>query len=392
MERSVVHLNVADFAVAVERLDQAGLHDRPVIVAPPGGRSSVYDMSEEAYRAGVRKGMVLERARRICRDARLLPPRPRLYELAMAEMARLALPYSPLVESEEHSGHVFLDLSGTGKLWGPPRDVAWRLRREAKSRLGLSPSWGLAPNKLLAKLATRVVKPEGEQIVPPGGEEAFLRPLPLYLLPGLERSDLLTLAGFNLRRVGQVALWTPDQMETVFARRGGHIHQILRGVDHSPVLPAGSGPQRVAVERQFAGDTNDLAQVEQALFLLAEAAACRLRHMGRVARRLGLILYYSDGLRCSRQRGHDPGTANDFALFDLARQTLAAAWSRRVRLSHLRLVCDRLCYPPAQMELPLAASPGQAVQAKRERLVAAMDQIRRRHGLEKIRLGRALEA
>lgn len=392
MERSIVHLNVADFAVAVERLDQAGLHDRPVIVAPPGGRSAVYDMSEEAYRSGVRKGMVLERARRICRDARLLPPRPLVYEQAMTEMARLVLPYSPLVESEERSGHVFLDLSGTGKLWGPARDVAWRLRREARSRLGLSPSWGLAPNKLLAKLATRVVKPDGEHIVPPGGEEAFLRPLPLHLLPGLERSDLLTLAGFNLRRVGQAALWTPEQMETVFARRGSHIHHILRGVDNSPVLPADSGPQGVALERQFAGDTNDWFQVEQAIFLLVEAAGRRLREMGRVAQRVEVRVYYSDGIRTARQRSHPQGTANDFLLFDLARQALAAAWSRRVRLSHLRLICDRLRYPPAQMELPLAAGPNQVRVVQRERLVAAMDQIRRRHGLEKIRLGRAVEA
>ncbi|MBI5521526.1 MAG: hypothetical protein HY910_02770 [Desulfarculus sp.] len=390
MERSIVHLNVADFAVAVERQEQAGLHDRPVIVAPPGGRSLVYDMSEEAYRAGVRKGMILERARKLCREARLLPPRPQLYERAMSEMFRLALPYSPLVEGDEHSGHIFLDLTGTGRLWGPARDVAWRIRREAKARLGLQPIWGLAVNKLVAKIATRVVKPDGEHVVPSGAEEAFLRPLPLHLLPGLEREDLLTLASFHLRRVGQAALWTPEQLEVVFARRGDHFHRLLRGVDNSPVMAAGSGSQRVVVERQFAGDTNDVAQVDRAIFLLAEGVGRRLRGMGRVARRISLTLHYSDGMRTTRQRGHAQGTANDFLLFDMARQALAAAWTRRVRLSHLRLVSDRLAFPPAQMDLPLLSGPSQARQARQESLVQALDRIRGRHGSEMIRLGRAL--
>lgn len=390
MARSIVHLNVADFAVAVERLQHTGLHDRPVIVAPPGGRSLVYDMSDEAYRAGVRKGMVLERARRLCRDARLLPPRPQVYERVMAEMSRLALPYSPLVEASEHCGHVFLDLTGTGRLWGPAQDVAWRLRREAKLRLGLKPIWGLASNKLVAKIATRVVKPDGEHVVPLGDEESFLRPLPLHLLPGLERQDLHTLASFHLRCVGQVQAWSAEQLEVVFARRGEHLHRLLRGVDHSPVLPAGSGPPRVVVEHQFDGDTNQVDEVDRAVFLLAEVAGRQLRDRGLVTRRISLTLYYSDGMRSSRQRGHAQGTANDFLLFDLARQALAVAWSRRVRLSHLRLVCERLAFPPAQLDLPFGASPGQERQARRERLVLALDRIRGRHGAETIRLGRAL--
>ena len=90
-----MHLNVADFAVAVERLSEPGLHDRPVIVAPFGAaRALVYDMSEEAFQAGIRKHMALERARRLCRDARLVPPRPHRYEKAMAELLRLVRPFS----------------------------------------------------------------------------------------------------------------------------------------------------------------------------------------------------------------------------------------------------------------------------------------------------------
>jgi len=99
-ERSIIHLNVADFAVAVERAVDCRLKDRPVIIAPEGAaRAAVYDMSEEAYRNGIRKGMALRRAVRLCRDARLLPPHPDRYEHAMRSLLKQTLPYSPLIET-----------------------------------------------------------------------------------------------------------------------------------------------------------------------------------------------------------------------------------------------------------------------------------------------------
>ena len=384
--RVIIHLNVANFAAAVERLCQPGLKGRPLIVAPQGAaRALVYDMSEEAFACGVRKRMALEQARRLCRDARVVPPQPRNYENAMRALRRRARPWSPLVEAEDATGHLFLDLTGTVKLFGPPQDVAWRIRRDARRELGLDPIWALAPNKLLAKAASRVVKPIGECIVLSGQEEAFLEPLPIYLLPGLERTDLLTLRELNVRRVGQAAPWGLEHLEALFGRRGGYLHRLLHGRDDSPVLPAEAEPRRVSAERQFAEDTNDLRAVETALYGLVEQVGAGLRARGRAARRLTLSLAYSDGARAVRQGTHPEGTANDFTIFALARTILAAAWTRRVRLRHLRLVCDRLGPPPAQMDLCFSESQRKA--AAGDSLMAALDQIRRRFGADKIRVG-----
>ena len=130
IDRSIIHLNVADFAVAVERAVDPRLNQRPVVIAPEGAaRAAVYDMSNEAYLAGIRKGMALRRAQRRCKDARILPPHPDRYEQAMRDLLKRALPYSPLIETGEDDGHLFMDATGTGRLFGPPRDVAWRLRR-----------------------------------------------------------------------------------------------------------------------------------------------------------------------------------------------------------------------------------------------------------------------
>ncbi|MEW5723258.1 MAG: hypothetical protein AB1896_09140 [Thermodesulfobacteriota bacterium] len=389
-ERSIIHLNVADFAVAVERVVDPRLKNRPVLVAAAGAsRAAVYDMSDEAFQAGVRKGMALRRAQKLCREARVVPPHPHHYERAMRDFLKLTCPYSPLIEAGEDNGHLFVDATGTGRLHGPPPDVAWRIRRAVQTVLSLDPIWSVAPNKLLAKVATRVVKPTGEYILEPGEEEEFLRPLPLFLLPGLEREDLLAFHELNVTRVGQAAPWSPEHLAVVFGRRGGFVYRTLRGVDQSPVLPLGQEPPALRLDWEFSDDTNDRAVVEAALFRLVEKAGRALRRRGRAARRLILTLDYSDGVRIFRQRADPAGTAGDFKLFLLAREALDLAWFRRVRLRHLRLVCDRLVYPAGQLEL----FPEEHHRPRLpERLLPALDLIRKRFGAAAVSFGRTLAA
>jgi DNA polymerase-4 len=390
MERSIIHLNVADFAVAVERAVDGRLRDRPVIIAPAGAaRAAVYDMSEEAYRSGIRKGMALRRAVRLCRDARILPPHPDRYEHAMRALLKQTLPYSPLIETGEDDGHLFLDVSGTTRLFGPAPDVAWRLRRQVKKDLGLDPIWSVAPNKLVAKVATRLVKPDGEYIVGAGEEEALLAPLPINLVPGIERDDLLRLREFNLTRVSQFAALSLEQLQIPFGARALFLYQIARGIDPSPVLPVGQKPPRVVADHEFGDDTNDKFCLEGILYRLVEQIGDRLRRRRRAARRVAIILDYSDGMRSIRQLAARPATANDFTLFQLARRTLQLAWTRRVRIRHIRLICDRLIFPPAQLEL---FAEEQEKTQKGDNLISAIDRIRDRFGNQAVQLGRTMAA
>ncbi|MGD9057958.1 MAG: hypothetical protein PVJ41_04925 [Desulfobacterales bacterium] len=390
MNRSIIHLNVADFAVAVERVVDRRLHERPVIIAPEGAvRAAVYDMSNEAYLAGIRKGMALQRAVHLCKDVRILPPHPHRYEQAMRDVLACALPYSPLIETGEDDGHLFMDATGTGRLFGPPRDVAWRLRRQIKSDLGLNPIWSVALNKLVAKVATRLVKPDGEYVVPAGEEKALLAPLPVRLVPGIERDDLLRLREFNLTHVFQVAALSLEQLEVPFATRARLLYEAVRGIDPSPVLPVGQKPPQVIVDHEFGTDTNDVHTLESVLYRLVEQTGVRLRKRRRTARRIAIVLDYSDGMRRARQVAARPATANDITLFELARRALHLAWIRRVRIRHLRLICDRLVFPPAQLELFVA---DQKADQKRSGLINAIDSVRQRFGPESIRMGRVLTA
>ncbi len=386
--RAVVHLNVANFAVAVERGVDCRLRDWPVIVAPEGAaRAVVYDMSEEAYQAGIRKGMDLRRAQRRCRDARLLPPHFDRYERAMRALQARALPFSPQVEVVDEGGHLFLDLAGTGRLFGPPEDVAWRLRKQIRADLGLDPIWSVAPNKLVAKVATRLVKPTGEYIVEPGQERQFIAPVPVHLLPGLQRHDRALLRELHLLRAADVACLSLPQLEDAFGPGAGLLYDTVRGIDPTPVLPAGRHRGKVCVDHEFGDDQHRPDVVEGTLFGLVERAGRLLRGRRLGARRVGVRLDYCDGLRATAWASRQEATANDFVLHDLGQKALHRAWTRRVRVRHLRLVCDRLAAPSAQLSL----LPGERGQADRQAdVVGALDRIRGRFGVGAIRVGRTL--
>ncbi len=386
--RQIIHLNIADFAVAVERIGNPDLASRPVIIAPAGGqRARVYDMSEEAYQAGVRKGMPLYRARRRCRDAEVLAPHPARYERAMARLLPQVLPYSPLIESGEMDGHVFVDVTGTGRINGPARDAASRISTQIRQHLGFSPAWAVASSKLVAKAATRIVKPAGHYWVDPGQEAAFLASLPVDLIPGIGADDLVRLGEFNLRTAGQVASLGIDQLEEVFGRRAGRIFNAVCGIDSSPVAPLGQKSSSVEASSALGGDTHFVSVVEAVLYMLVEKIGTELRKRDRAARSLVITIDYVDGRRCFRQTGIDPPAVDDITLFEVSARLLRKAWVRRVRLANVYLSCPG---PVAfQVQKELFREPGGFAE-KRVALMDAVDRIRQRFGTGAVCTGRVM--
>jgi DNA polymerase-4 len=383
-ERSIIHINVADFAVAVERRVDSRLRKRPVIIAHDvSPRANVYDMSEESYQNGVRKGMDLQRALRYCRDAVILPPHPARYEQAMVQLLKHALPYSPLIEVTDHNGHLFIDATGTERLFGPPPDVAWRIRKAIRSDMGLDPIWSVAPNKLVAKAATRVVKPVGEYIIGAGEESDFMNPLPIHFVPGIERQELKCFREFNLTRVGHVADLSMEQLHIMFGTRCHSLYNAVRGIDPSPVFPVGKASPVVNVEHVFGNDTNTAACVEGALYRLVEKAGIDLRGQRLATRRIRIVLDYSDGKRMIRQAPVNPATANDFRLFAVAKTVLEMVWKRRVRIRRLSLVGDCLTASPVQMAL---FGGHKQERQKSDNLISALDAIRNRFGFNAIHM------
>jgi len=384
-ERFVLHLNVADFAVAVERVVDSSLRDKPVIVAPlQAARAAVYDMSDEAYSDGVRKGMLLRQATRLCRSARLLPPHFDLYRKAMSAFVNEAREYSPVLEPGIGDGHLFLDITGTHRLIGTAPDVGWQLRKRVRKNLGIHPIWTVGVNKLVAKVASRVVKPYGEYIVSPGEEESFLAPLPLFLLPGVQSRERARLQEFNIRQIGQLAALEKRQLYTVFGKRGETLYDISRGKDDREVQQ--QEQQRTVICREYAipGDSADRQFIEGVVAALSVRIGFALRDTGMVGKRLVLRLDYIDGGNSTRQLSYHLGISDDFTLQSRSLLLLQRAWGRRARIRHCRLSCQQLHRKSPQLSL-FTDRPD--LDRKKEHVLSALDHVREKFGTDSVRFG-----
>ena len=384
-ERFILHFNVADFAVAVERVCDPMLRRRPVIIAPlQAARAVVYDMSEEAFQSGVRKGMPLFHAKKKCRDAVVLPPRVELYQRAMNDCHKRVKRFSPLVEHGIADGHLFVDVTGTHRLFGPPPDIGWKVRKEVSKDMGINPIWALSPSKLVAKVASRLVKPVGECIVAAGEEEDFLAPLPVSLLPGVYPLEMRRMQELNIFKIGQLAGFSRQDLMVPFGSRSDFFYETSRGVDLTEVICGVRQVASLSHEHHFGDDTNDRRLVQHVVGERAMKAGSELRQNGQEARRVGVAITYSDGSTVTRQASRRIGSSSDFVLRDMALLALKRAWSRRTRLRSCRLLCDRMHRCSPQLSL-FSMEPEKKDQ---KNILTAMDTIRHRFGETTIHLGR----
>lgn len=374
MERKIIHLNIADFSVAVERLVDRSLQTRPLIIAPQVARARVYDMSEEAYRDGVRKGMPLARARKRCRSAVILPPTPERYEKAIQRCFRCALPFTPQVERAPGSGHLYLDVTGTHRLFGPAPDIGWRIRTAMRRDLGLDPIWSLGPNKLVAKVASRMVKPAGEYIVAEGEEQSFLAPLPLALLPAVDEKIKKRLREVGILCIAQAASLSRQDLYLLCGRRAERLYQALRGIDRTPVGLPSQAEKKIFFQYHFSPDSNREETVRSAALDLARKAARSLRSQKKACRCIKITLTYSDGIKVSRMASCAGLAAGDRELEQLALTGLYRSWGRRIRVLRIALACTRITPYVQQLSLFHNISKKERKQVKLEKAIDALHQ------------------
>jgi DNA polymerase IV len=347
--RSVLFVDPPAFCTAVEGLVTPKLRSRPVAVAPPGAdRATILALSGEARLAGIERGMPVRQALKRCPDLVLLPPNPRLYARASRALHEVLRIYAPIIEPRGY-GHAFLDLTGTGRLFGPAVDVAARVQREIRERLRLAVSVGVAANKLVSQAATTVIKPEPLLEVPGGGEAGFLAPHPLDVLPDLHPRMRRRLDDYQIDLIGEVAVIPESALCAVFGGAGRSLRAQARGIDPRPVLP----PERQAefhVAHALATDTNDLGVLHPLLRLLGERLGRRLRRHGLVARQLRVALTYADHTAAARAVSLH-AAALDAELWDAARRAFTRANARRLAVRTVEITLDRLEAAESQLEL-----------------------------------------
>ena len=382
--RSVLFVDPPAFCTTLEGLAAPTLRTRPVAIAPPGiDRATILALSAEARRAGLSPGMSARKAQRLCPDLVLLPPNHQLYARASRALYDILRAFAPTLEPRGY-GHAFLDLTGTGRLFGPPQDVAARIRREVSDRLGLSPSVGISANKLVSEAAIKAGRAEGERellYVPAGNERGFLAPHPIEVLPELDPRLRQRLDDYQLDFIGEVAAISESALCAVLGRNGRVLRARARGIDSRPVL----SPERQSEFHQvhtLATDTNDLGVLHPLFRLMSEWLGRRLRQRGLTAGRLQLQAIYADYTATSRTIPLR-SSALDAELWDAARRAFALANSKRLAVRTVALTLDQLMTAEAQLEL-WAVGP---TDRRTGELQHALDQIHRRWGMRSVGRG-----
>ncbi len=378
MKREIVHINLSHFMVAVHEVLEPFLRGRPSVVGNGSlSRGIVMDVSEEAFRAGIRKGSFIGDAKRRLRDVEIIPPDPALYRKAQLGIFSLCREFSPVVEGHG-GGHLFIDASGSSLLHRSVIDFAARVKREIGERLSLHPVAAASSSKLVSKVASRVVKPVGMVVVPVGDEQSFLSPQPISLLPGIGVRLSSLFGSMGVDTVGRLAAFSEADLMPLVGKRGKKLIDLSRGIDNSPVIDSSASP-RLSTEKFLEEDTSDRDEICAALFRATEELGMELRMAKLSSAGVSLTLHYADGITGISGRRLTSPIFTDREIYSVVSTVFTTLFKRRVRVKGFTIELGRL--GESWRQLDLFTPP----KIERERNIqGALDSIRNRFGMESV--------
>jgi DNA polymerase-4 len=379
--RTILHADMDAFFAAIEQRDRPELRGKPVIVGGSGPRQVVSTASYEAREFGVHSAMPGVRARQLCPQGIFVVPRMEAYAEASVRVREVFDRFTDLVEPLSLD-EAFLDVTGSRKLFGEGQAIARQIKDEVRRATQLTVSVGVATSKYVAKVASDLRKPDGLVVVPPGTERAFLAPLPVSRLWGVgavtrqrvERAGLFTIGDVQRRSERQLAEAFGDSL-------GPHLFTLANGLDPREVEPEHEA-RSIGHEMTFAEDLTDPLEVRETLLQLSQMVGRRLRREGVRGTVVRLKLRHGDFTTFSRQR-KVPATADDLELHHVAVELLERCWQGAPGVRLLGVTAASL----VGMQAPVQGGLFAQAPKKRDRLMAAMDRIRDRHGEQAVRHG-----
>lgn len=379
------------YYASVELLRHPELRGAPLVIggrrglarlAEYSGRGVITTATYEARAFGLRSGMSLARAAGLCPQAVLLPADfdeyrrvSRLFKEAVARVA-------PLIE-DRGIDEIFIDLSGFG---GEVRETALAIKAAVREATGLSCSIGVAPNKLLAKLASEMDKPDGLTVIRAADAQAVLDPLPVGRLHGIGRKTAARLEEQGLFTLGQLRAAPEAVLWPLFGRDTRQMRDRAAGIDERPVV-ADAAEQQLSTEETFESDLTDREALHGHLAALADRTASRLRSKGLKAGLVFIKVRRRDFATFTRQRSFTPATQETRLIVGLA-ASLFEEWLDEHPRAALRLLgvgVGRLA-PADQLDLFATPAPDDG-----SRLDAALDGIRGRFGEAAVRRGSSVD-
>jgi DNA polymerase IV len=383
----ILHADLDAFYASVETLKDPSLRGKPVIVGGTSGRGVVTSASYEARRYGVHSAMPTARARRLCPNGIFVQPSFPAYIAKSREVKEVFDAFSVAVEPLSLD-EAFLDLRKASRLWADPATAAEALKDRVLRTTGLVLSVGVAPNKFLAKLASRLAKPDGVLVVRDGAIAEFLNPLPVGLLWGVGEQTAAVLQRLGLRTIGDVAGCSPSLLERALGAHGAELARLASGRDDREVV-ADLVAKSVGAEETFQLDLVEETSMLGALLKLSDRVASRLRGQGISGKSVNLKVRLSTFETFSRSRTLKHELDGATAIYGLARELLEHFLEgkppsrRRIRL--LGVSVTNLSQWPASDQIAFGRQPEWGAAEN------ALDRVRMRFGEDALGFGALLE-
>ena len=376
MPRTVLHLDLDAFFCSVEELVNPALKGTAFAVGGRADERGVLSTASYAARKfGVRSAMPTAQALRLCPHLNLLPGNRRLYGEYSRKVMALLAEVSPVVE-QISIDEAFVDLTGDPQ---PGGAIAATVQQRIEAEFGLPSSFGVATNKLVAKIATNVGKPRGLIVVPPGEEAAFLAPLPLAELWGVGPKMRANLEGLGMKVIGDLAAWPEADLTRRFGEWGRALARHARGLDDRPVTNDYEA-KSISSETTFARDVTDAPTLRKRILQFSEEVAANLRHDGLAARTVKIKVRWPPFETITRQTTLAQPTDLDNEIFAAAWALFNKVWGPGKRVRLIGVGVSGLTESARQMEL--FAEPKQGRAAK---VAKAVDAIREKYGWDSVK-------
>jgi len=375
--RRILHVDLDAFFCSVEELLHPELRGVPFVVGgAPEGRGVVSSASYAARAFGIHSAMPTAIALRRCPGLKVVSsPHTHYREFSRRVMAILH-DSAPLVE-QLSIDEAFLDASDDPR---PGEEIAAAIKARIRDEVSLPTSWGIASNKLVAKIATEVGKPDGLIAVPAGGEAAFLAPLPVGMLWGVGPKTQERLEDEGIRTIGDLAQIPTERLRSLFGQHGLELASKAMGKDDREIV-AGHIPRSISSEHTFSRDQSSGHVITQQLMSLSEDVGSRLRKQSLAARTIRIKLRWPDFRTQSKQRRLEHATQVDTEIFQAAEILLEQVWQEGQPIRLIGVGCADLCEPIRQLNMF-----DQSWQQD-ERLMRALDRIRDRYGFDAVQRG-----
>ncbi len=297
-ERHIVHFDLDSFYVAVECKRNSRLIGKPVLIGGNSDRAVVASCSYEARKFGIHSAMPMKIARRLCPHAIIIKGDMEEYSRMSRVVTDIISESVPLFEKSSID-EFYIDLTGMDKFFGCNK-FAGELKNKVIKKAALPVSWGLASNKLVSKVATNEIKPNGHLHIPFGTEKSFLAPLPIGKIPGIGKQtegQLLKMGVSTVKTLSEIPVLL---LENLMGKNGIDLWKKSNGIDDAPVVPYHE-QKSISTENTFSQDTTDIHFLRRELVRMTEKIAFELRQQNKLTGCVTVKLRYSNFETFTRQ-------------------------------------------------------------------------------------------